>query len=82
MLCSHGVLSGVGSGVGSEILNTFNIPDPTPDPDPDIKCSHDGTVRRTVPSCENHIMHGMRSESRNKITASAAEIGRGHLLSW
>jgi len=53
VLCSHDVLSGVGSGVVSEILNMFNIPDTTPDPD--IKCSHDGTVRRTVPSCEHHI---------------------------
>jgi len=37
----------------------FNIPDTTPDldpdPDADIKCLHDGTVRRTVPSCEHHI---------------------------
>jgi hypothetical protein len=41
------------SGVGSELLNMFTIPDSTPDPD--IKCSHDGTVRRTVPSCEHHI---------------------------
>jgi len=50
VLCSHDVLSGVGSGVVSEITNMFNIPDTTPDPDPDadIKCSHDGTVRRTV----------------------------------
>ena len=36
MLCSHGVLSGVGSGVGSEKLNMFNNPDSTPNSDPDI----------------------------------------------
>jgi len=49
-LCSHDVLSGVGSGVVSEILNMFNIPDttPDPDPDPDIKCSHDGPADSTV----------------------------------
>jgi len=55
VLCSDDVLSGVGSGVVSEILNMFNIPDTTTD----IKCSHDGTVRRTVRrtvlSCEHHI---------------------------
>jgi len=57
VLCSHDALSGVRSGVVSEILNMFYIPDTTPDPDPDadIKCSHDGSVRRTVPSCEHHI---------------------------
>jgi len=43
VLCSHDVLSGVGSDVVSRILNMFNIPDTTPDTDPDIKCSH-GTV--------------------------------------
>jgi len=45
VLCSHDFLSGVGSGVVSEILNLINISDttPDPDPDPDIKCSHDGT---------------------------------------
>jgi len=55
VLCSHDVLSGVGSGFVSEILNMFNIPDTTPDsdPDPELKCSHDGTVRRTVPSREH-----------------------------
>jgi len=41
VLCSHDVQSGVGSGVVSEIINMFNIPDKTPASDPDIKCSHD-----------------------------------------
>jgi hypothetical protein len=59
MLCSHDVLSGVESGVVSEILGMLNIPDTTVDPDPYIKCSHDGTVRRTIRrtvlSCEHHM---------------------------
>jgi hypothetical protein len=48
VLCSHDVLS----GVGSDILNMFNIPDPTPDPDIVFTMVQSGGL--SAPSSEHH----------------------------